>query len=1126
MGNNTKKTYIMFVTLFMFSYELISQKADTTFAKRVDSLIEVSRGYRSHREFQLALDVIDQAKQICLKGNAGNSESFADCLFNTGLVYYDDQKFNEAEAYFIQARVLNEKLFGKENYRYANCLKNISNIYFDLGEYAKSEVMNLEEKEILEKIGGKENSKYVSCISNLATLYSVMGAYEKSESLILEAIEISGRVFGKKSSEYIDACNNLGILYFDRARYEDAEPLFVEVMKLREEVYGNQDIRCSASMNNLGLLYETIGNYPMAESMYLRSRHLIEKKLGKDHSDYVMIIQNLANLYWHSGDFKQCESLNLEAKEILEKTMGKEHPDYALGLDNLGALYQTLGIYNKAEQLYLQAIKIREKALGKEHPSYAAGIYSLASLYRAQGNSVKAEKLYQDAINTMGIVFGKKHPNYALGLSNLASLYADLGQHEKAEQLLLEAITIQEKSLGVSHPDFASSLNSLAELYSVMKRLSESEKLYLRVLTIRGKILGKEHTDYAKTLKELADVYENENKLVESEMLLADYQKIIQKDLRKSVSFLSGQELQKYISSENEGNSILNYLHLRRSVHKAEGTLSTLAYNQSLFKKGFLQTAAYMLNTIANHDQDARLINNSLKSYRRLLAKEYSLPYAERDSNLLVELEQKADAAEKKLANQVKNYADAVREYSWTDVQKELKKISLEGDESAAAIEFMHYRAKDMDGLERVYYSALVVRPESLQPVLVDLCEESQLDRIMAARRGMKEKTNFLYASRGATPIDDPAMVSTGLYSLIWQPVFKELEGVQRIYFASTGRLNQLNMTAIQIDSLNVLSDKFRLVQLGSTRQLVQSNLFKMTNQEAVLFGGINYELDTMAMNTVANTEPEKHNFGTRGEIGFSHTISTLRGGQWNYLAGTEEEIYNLERLMKKNNINVKSFRNSDAKEEVFKSLYLEGIESPRVIHLATHGYFFPDQDHANNAKNGMTQDSVNQITNANVASPLSKPKFETSEAIFKISEDLMIRSGLILAGANYAWHTGKPFRDGMEDGILTAYEISQMNLSNTELVVLSACETGLGDIQGNEGVYGLQRAFKIAGVKYIIMSLWQVPDKQTSMLMTTFYKKWLEDKMSIPDAFYAAQKELREQGFDPYQWAGFVLVE
>jgi CHAT domain-containing protein len=137
-----------------------------------------------------------------------------------------------------------------------------------------------------------------------------------------------------------------------------------------------------------------------------------------------------------------------------------------------------------------------------------------------------------------------------------------------------------------------------------------------------------------------------------------------------------------------------------------------------------------------------------------------------------------------------------------------------------------------------------------------------------------------------------------------------------------------------------------------------------------------------------------------------------------------------------------------------------------------------------------------------------------------------MIRSGLILAGGNYAWNTGKPYREDMEDGILTAYEISQMNLSSTELVVLSACETGLGDIQGNEGVYGLQRAFKIAGAKYLIMSLWQVPDYQTQELMTTFYSKWLEGRMAIPEAFRAAQKEMREKYRNPYFWAGFVLVE
>ena len=137
-----------------------------------------------------------------------------------------------------------------------------------------------------------------------------------------------------------------------------------------------------------------------------------------------------------------------------------------------------------------------------------------------------------------------------------------------------------------------------------------------------------------------------------------------------------------------------------------------------------------------------------------------------------------------------------------------------------------------------------------------------------------------------------------------------------------------------------------------------------------------------------------------------------------------------------------------------------------------------------------------------------------------------MIRSGLILSGANSSWQQADPKIADEEDGILTAYEISLMDLNNTDLVVLSACETGLGEVQGSEGVYGLQRAFKIAGVKNIIMSLWQVPDKQTAELMELFYKNWLIEKMSTRAALASAQKTMRDKKLEPYYWAGFVLME
>ena len=177
---------------------------------------------------------------------------------------------------------------------------------------------------------------------------------------------------------------------------------------------------------------------------------------------------------------------------------------------------------------------------------------------------------------------------------------------------------------------------------------------------------------------------------------------------------------------------------------------------------------------------------------------------------------------------------------------------------------------------------------------------------------------------------------------------------------------------------------------------------------------------------------------------------------------------------------------------------------SARVLHLATHGYFFPDPDNNESQQN----------------------RGFDNEPVFKISEHPFLRSGLVLAGANHAWQTGKPIKADMEDGILTAYEISSMSLPNSELVVLSACETGLGDLSGNEGVYGLQRAFKIAGVQYLIISLWDVPDEATKELMSLFYRNWLDKKMDIPTAFRGAQLALKKKNNNPEHWAGFILLQ
>jgi CHAT domain-containing protein len=262
------------------------------------------------------------------------------------------------------------------------------------------------------------------------------------------------------------------------------------------------------------------------------------------------------------------------------------------------------------------------------------------------------------------------------------------------------------------------------------------------------------------------------------------------------------------------------------------------------------------------------------------------------------------------------------------------------------------------------------------------------------------------------------------------------------------------------------------------------------------LYGDIDYDksggLNSVVNDTLENNDTE-------------FVANAARSGitKWNYLAGTKKEVDQIKNKSQQNGFSSTVINGPHASEESIK--LLDGRATPFVLHLATHGFFFPDP------KTDILEDNIK------LTSEMNKSK------IFKTSDDPMMRSGLLFAGANNYW--GKTIDNlTTDDGILTANEISNLDLSACQLVVLSACETGLGDIKGSEGVFGLQRAFKMAGVKNIIMSLWKVPDTQTAELFTIFYSECFEGK-SIYEAFQTAQIKMKSK-YSPYYWAGFVLLE
>lgn len=917
------------------------------------------------------------------------------------------------------------------------------------------------------------------------------GEFEKALEVNRAAEKMALEKFGRESAMYGSVC-------FDRGRVLDlkgdlamSEKWYLEAVSIRGKVLGTDHLECAKALHNLSIVYKNMGNYEKSEQLALQSKSIFEKRLGKVHPIYAASLLNLANHYLYTGNYEAAEPLYLEAKGIMEKAVGKDKPDYAKSLNNLAILYVNMGNHAQAEPLYLEAKSIWEKTLGKEDPEYAKALINLATLYRDRGNNEKSEEYYLEAKVILEKTIGKGSPDYAQILYNLAGLYHSMGKYGEAEPLYLDTKAILGKSLGIEHPNYAASLNSLASLYQAIGNYEKAEQICIEALTIQKKSFGVEHQDYILSISNLASLLLITGRYTQAAARYNEISVIQQNRLVKALHHLSEQELNIYTNlllPENQDH----VLSLAQSPAAQNPLTSCTAYSSALFHKGFLLNAAARINNPTLRDSATTETFYRLKSYHRRLAAEYAKPIAERKG--VEELETKANDLEKELARTVAGYGEAMRQVKWQEVQAALKP-------GEAAIEFVHYRFWDKKPTDSLMYAALVLMPEG-QPKFVPLFEEKQLNTLL--HRGGAASPEFFFKN-----LYEFSGTGKDLNRLIWQPIaniFSAGGGQPKVvYFSPSGLLHRLNLAALPVSESERLGDRFKLIELGSTRQIVVNAPNRYDGASAALFGGVYYDLDT----TSATTGPRAKLGGLRGGLSFAHTDSTLRGGgEWKFLPGSEKEITELDKIMSTNGLKTKVFRSAAATEEAFKNTESSpkgNSASPRILHISTHGYFFPDPK--------TTADH-------------SRPTFDDKQPTFKISEHPMLRSGLILAGGNHAWKTGKPFKEGMEDGILTAYEISQMNLSNTELVVLSACETGLGDIQGNEGVYGLQRAFKIAGAKYLIMSLWQVDDKQTSRLMTLFYKKWLTEKMPIPEALRAAQGELRERGFDPFYWAGFVLVE
>ncbi len=764
-----------------------------------------------------------------------------------------------------------------------------------------------------------------------------------------------------------------------------------------------------------------------------------------------------------------------EALELRESTYGRKSQQCAYVLHNLAECYERLGRHKEAIRILTECVSIREELTGKEDRLYANSLANLANSYESIGEYATAIKIGEEVLRIKGKVYGKKHEEYLTSLCNLSAYYADGFVFEGNPQMIERANELQEEAMKTCQKVYGKNNNLYSVIlcqraqYTLMSRHFKEAAHYAEEATsVMKEVIGTDNMEYAEWLKMVALIYACSSDFDKLERVCNNASQLLCICIRRYFATMTRSERAFFWNA--------NKRWFENDVHGITFRLMTDAlrvngYNMALFAKGILLGSEMGLTQLLLESGDQGAINlyRQLQGKKAELESLYSLPVQQRQQDAST-LEREVENIEQQLLSISQSFGDYTRVLAteWTDVQRCLQK----GD---AAIEFVAFPLT----ADSAMYAAYVVRKDDKAPVFVPLFEQKQIIY------------NTIEVLSSAPEMS----------ALLWKPLAPYLDNVKNIYFSPCWLLNSIPIESLPgWDGKGWVSDRWKLFRLSSTRELVKRREC-VSGTDAVVYGGLKYNTSVEELVRDAQRYPEVRQ---RGGVFIPVDSLGIRGNQIAELPGTAFEANEVADVMNKADWGVRAqvLEGTAGTETSFKAL---SGKKKRIIHVATHGFYYLENEVRQSHVTGLLPSAIDRQKNA--------------------EDKALTRSGLILAGANNRLQQ-KTIPEGVEDGILTAQEIAMLDLRGLDLVALSACQTAQGDING-EGVFGLQRGFKKAGAGSILMSLWKVDDEATSLLMTEFYKQWING-LSKHDALEKAKMVVRgHQGWsNPNYWAAFVLLD
>jgi tetratricopeptide (TPR) repeat protein len=1083
---------------------------------------------------------------------------------------YNAGRYGEAAPLAARAVVMREQALGAEHPLLAESANLLGMILLAKGDHARAEVMFTGALAIFEHAGGPQHPTVAMTLNNLGLLYSNKGDYARAKPLLERALRIH-EARGRERPEVVDTLTNLGDLHQSMGEHDLAVTYFRRALEIDEKVLGGAHPRVGMHLTNLGTAYREKGDLVSAERLRERALAITEKAFGPEHLQVVFMLKLLAEVLYTNGDYSRAEGLLWRALVINEKVLGPEDADVGLVANNLATMYFQKGEHGKAEPLLQRALAIFEKTLGPEHPKVGTALDNLAQIYLSRGDYTKAEELSRRGFAIHQRALGTGHVETAFYSTNNRALLAEAkGDYARAEELLRGALVASEKELGPDHAHVAGLHNSLGALYGKKGDHARAEEHFLQALAIFEKVRGAEHVDVVGTLNNLGLHYIGKGEYAEAGLVLERALKICEKAspehplIGKLLNNI-GQLYGNIGDVAREEEYLLRSLGVsEKATHPEHPELTYMLNNLArLYQgKGDFARAEPMLRRALAIAEKARgkehpQVAMWLRNLSDLHLAQNDVLGALRDSERAAEIEDRNAVRELAVGSDDQRRAYMTQLRGTTDYSLSLHARSAPQVEEAkrfALRTVLRRKGLVLDAMANTFgalrgrlspedarkfdawrslgaeYSALAQRGPGETPLDT---YRAELQKVDEDRKKVESELSFrskdlkarlepvtLEAVSAALPKDSalvelfryqpfipegqtrvPARYVAYVLFPTGEVSFADLEEAPPIDGAVDAFRKALARAAT--DPKPAARDLYERVMVPIRRLLGETRHVYLSPDAAlslVPFGALmdedgHYVLETHSITYLASgrdlvrpTRPAPRE-GAAIFAAPDYEAGDARGGRSArqfeaFRRGAEEGRAVAAALPNSNMLD-----GAEATEAGFKSL-----RAPSVLHVSTHAFFEKDL--------AALYDSSREILGS------TPPPIENA----------LLRSGLGFAGANRGGARG-------EDGILTALEASQLDLWGTKLVVLSGCETGMGQAENGDGVYGLRRAFTMAGAETVVMSLWEVEAPVTLGLMKAYYGGLSKGGGRGESLRTAQLAMLASKGQShPHHWASFIV--